>query len=91
MTPRDFLPLVITLVVAFCAGFWLKSSALAWLSVFAFIIALIRAGRGGHGDAEAFGYAIIAIILAWITFYFSTSQHWVGDLFGSFLKEFVLR
>lgn len=91
MTPRDFLPLVITLVVAFCVGFWLKSSALAWLSVFAFIITLIRASRGYGGDAEALGYTIIAIIVAWITYYFSTSQHWVGDLFGYLMKEFILR
>ena len=79
----------ITLGAALRAGFWLKSSALAWLSVCAVIITLIRTNKSG--DALAFVYAIIAIIIAWTTFYFSTYQHWVGDLFGYFMKEFVLR
>lgn len=89
MTPKEFWVLVATIVIAFCAGFWLKSSALAWLSILALVIGWIRINTSD--DAEVFVFAIIAIIVAWITFYFSTSQHWVGDLFGYSMKEFILR
>lgn len=81
--------LVAAIVIAFCAGFWLKSSALAWLSIFALVIGWIRTNT--IGDAKVFVFAIIAIIVAWITFYFSTTQHWIGDLFEYSMKEFILR